>query len=118
MILCTGCGTKNQDDAQACEKCGRKLQSRWSSSASNGQNGQGGQPSRLSSLAEPVWQAIEPIVHSIEEGTDQLVKTCAETWVYALILIAGVGVYIVAEDWRYLAGSVALAAVLAKVRGI
>ncbi|MBU1230341.1 MAG: zinc ribbon domain-containing protein [Proteobacteria bacterium] len=118
MIICTGCGTKNQDDAQACGKCGRKLQSRWSAPAANGgQNGQGG-GSKLSALAEPVWQAIEPIVHSIEEGADELVRSCAETWAYALILIAGVGVYIVAEDWRYLAGSVALAAVLAKARGI
>lgn len=120
MILCTNCGTRNQDDAPACVKCGRKLQSRWSLSGGqggqNGQNGAGG--SRFSALSEPVWHAIEPLVHSIEEGTDQLVKACAETWVYALILIAGVVVYAAAEDWRYLAGSVALAAVLAKARGI
>jgi hypothetical protein len=90
MILCTNCGTRNPDDAQACEKCGRKLQSRWSlSGGQGGQNGSGG--SRFSSLSEPVWHAIEPLVHTIEEGADQLVKACAETWVYALILIAGVG---------------------------
>ena len=117
MILCTNCGTRNPDDAQACEKCGRKLQSRWSlSGGQGGQNGSGG--SRFSSLSEPVWHAVEPLVHTIEEGADQLVKVCAETWVYALILIAGVGVYAASEDWRYLAGSVVLAAVLAKVRGI
>jgi len=46
------------------------------------------------------------------------VKACAETWAYALILIAGAGVYIASEDWRYLAGSIALAAVLAWARGI
>lgn len=117
MIICTGCGTKNRDDAQACGKCGRKLQSRWSAPAPGASNGQGG-GSRLSDLAEPVWHAIEPIVHSIEAGTDQMVKACAEIWLYALILLAGVGVYVVAEDWRFLAGSVVLAAVLAKARGI
>ncbi|OGR39256.1 MAG: hypothetical protein A2051_08030 [Desulfovibrionales bacterium GWA2_65_9] len=118
MILCTSCGTKNADDAHTCEKCGRKLQSRWSRSggqdAPNGQNGQSGD----SFLPEEVWQLMEPVVHSIEEGTDTLVKACAETWAYALILLVGAGVYIAAEDWRYLAGSVALAAVLAWARGI
>ncbi len=119
MILCTSCGTKNADDARACEKCGRKLQSRWSLSGGpatngNGQNGQSGD----SFLPEEVWQLVEPVVHGIEEGTDTLVKACAETWAYALILLVGAGVYIAAEDWRYLAGSVALAAVLAWARGI
>lgn len=118
MILCTSCGTKNQDAAHTCATCGRKLQSRWSSSG--GQDtltGQNGQPGGAK-LSEPVWHLIEPIVHSIEEGADQLVKACAETWVYALILLAGAGAYIATEDWRYLAGGLALAAVLAKVRGI
>ncbi len=114
MIICTSCGTKNPDDARSCEKCGRKLQSRWAAPAQNGQNGN----PEGSLLPEPVWQIIEPIVHGIEEGSDQLVKACAETWAYALILIAGAGVYITFEDWRYLAGAVALAAVLAWARGI
>lgn len=117
MILCTSCGTKNADEARACEKCGRKLQSRWAAPAANG-NGQNGKPEGSSILPEQVWQLVEPIVLSIEEGTDQLVKSCAETWAYALVLIAGAGVYVGTEDWRYLAGSVALAAVLAWARGI
>ena len=119
MILCTSCGTKNAEDARECGKCGRKLQSRWSCSGgpglngSNGQNGLSGDP-----LGEPMWHLVEPIVLGIEEGTDQLVKACAETWAYALILVAGAGVYFASEDWRYLAGSMALAAVLAWARGI
>lgn len=116
MILCTSCGTKNPDDAHTCQTCGRKLQSRWSLGGQGGQNGQDKQGGSL--LPEPVWQVIEPIVHGIEEGSDQLVKACAETWAYALILLAGAGVYIGTEDWRYLAGGVALAAVLAWARGI
>lgn len=27
MIICTGCGKKNEDDVRYCEKCGKKLQS-------------------------------------------------------------------------------------------
>ena len=116
MILCTSCGTRNADDARACEKCGRKLQSRWSCSGGPGLNGSNGQNG--DSLSEPMWHLVEPIVHTIEEGTDQLVKACAETWAYALILVAGAGVYFASEDWRYLAGSMVLAAVLAWARGI
>jgi hypothetical protein len=117
MILCTSCGTRNQDDAQSCEKCGRKLQSRWSTPGGSAPGAQNGKPEG-SLLPEPVWQLIEPVVHGIEEGSDQLVKACAETWAYALILLAGAGVYIATEDWRYLAGGVALSAVLAWARGI
>ncbi|MBU1040915.1 MAG: zinc ribbon domain-containing protein [Proteobacteria bacterium] len=123
MILCTSCGTKNADDAHTCEKCGRKLQSRWSrpggldAQNGNGANGASGD-SGGSILPEEVWEFVEPVVLSVEEGADTLVKACAETWAYALILIVGAGVYIGSEDWRYLAGSVALAAVLAWARGI
>jgi hypothetical protein len=123
MILCTSCGTKNADDAHTCEKCGRKLQSRWSrgpDANGNGQNGNG--KNGDSFLPEEVWQLIEPVVHSIEEGieegSDKLVKACAETWTYALLLLAAAGVYVAAEDWRYLAGGVVLTAVLAWARGI
>jgi hypothetical protein len=117
MILCTGCGTKNADDARACEKCGRKLQSRWAAPVVPNGEGNGGKHEG-SILPEEVWQIIEPVVLSVEEGADKLVKACAETWAYALILLAGIVVYAFAEDWRYLAGSVALAAVLAWARGI
>ena len=116
MILCTSCGTRNADDARECEKCGRKLQSRWSCTGGPGQNGSNGQNG--DPLGDPMWRVVEPIVLSIEEGTDQLVKACAETWAYALILVAGAGVYFASEDWRYLAGSMVLAAVLAWAWGI
>lgn len=120
MILCTSCGTKNADDAHTCEKCGRKLQSRWSrpggpdAQNGNGQNGDSGG----SILPEDIWEFVEPVVLSVEQGADTLVKACAETWAYALILLVGSGVYIASEDWRYLAGSIGLAAVLAWARGI
>lgn len=120
MILCTNCGTKNPDDAQACEKCGRKLQSRWAAAPAPGQNGNG-KPAGPSILPEPVWQLIEPIIHGahgVDESAAKLVKACAETWAYALILLAGAGLYLVTEDWLFLAGGVVIAAVMAWVRGI
>jgi hypothetical protein len=117
MILCTSCGTKNADDARACEKCGRKLQSRWAAPVTPNGEGNGGKHEG-SILPEEVWQVIEPVMLSVEQGADKLVKACAETWAYALILLVGIGVYVAAEDWRYLAGSIALAAVLAWARGI
>lgn len=120
MILCTSCGTKNADDAHTCEKCGRKLQSRWSrAGGQDAPNGEGnGGKHEGSILPEEVWQVIEPVMLSVEEGADKLVKACAETWAYALILLLGIGVYVASEDWRFLAGSIALAAMLAWARGI
>jgi hypothetical protein len=46
------------------------------------------------------------------------VRACAETWTYALALIAGAVATSVTEDWRYLAGAIVVAAGMAWARGL
>ncbi len=148
MIVCTGCGARNQDAAQACEKCGRKLQSRWAAppappeAASGGaggpvtlsggaaagsqvpgglngsaQNFAPGGPDRSSSSDGP-WQPLPTISPSFDESAGKMVRSAAEVWSYAFILLAGAAFMLHFEDWRYLAGSIAVTAGLAWARGI
>lgn len=115
MILCTNCGMRNADDAHQCLSCGRKLQSRrLAEGAQNGQNGDASRPLD----AERPWQALEPVLRQLDEQAVQLVRACAETWAYALLLIAGGVLTAVTQDWWYLAGGVVLVGGVAWVRGV
>jgi len=134
MILCTGCGTRNADDAHTCQTCGRKLQSRWSQTSApadqpasgstgakagddlsagvfgGGQNDPGGD-------AGP-WRELAPVERAMDPSASRLMRNCAETWMYALLLVAGALTTGISEDWRYLAGTLVAAALLAWARGI
>lgn len=136
MIVCTGCGTRNPDNARGCINCGRKLQSQWAApqpppqeNGRPGGNGQGSVPLDLDALGgapKPqgagieggAWEHIAPVEHKVDPGAAKLVRACAETWTYALALVAGAVTTGVTEDWRYLAGALVVAAGLAWARGI
>ena len=141
MIVCTGCGTRNPDDAQNCSLCARKLQSRWAASPAQAE-GQGaadqgvGAPRAggvldLDALGRPpgapdpgtgqvggAWESLAPAQHALDERAVKLVRSAAEIWTYALLLLASAGAMLYAQDWRYLAGGLVIAAGLAWARGI
>jgi len=127
MILCTNCGTRNPDHSHQCANCKRKLQSRYVAAANgqangnganggngvNGQNGQnGGNP------AEPAWHVLAPFLRVADEPAAQMVKQCAEIWSYAALLLVSAVVMVWTQEWGYLAAGIALAAGLAKMRGL
>jgi len=136
MIICTGCGGRNPDNARLCHNCGRKLQSQWAvpgtasgKPADADAAGQGGEPLDLDALGGGprrddtgqnggAWERIAPVEHTLDPRASHMVRRCAETWFYGLTLIAGAVTTGVSEDWRYLAGAIAAAAGLAWIRGI
>ncbi|MDR3640570.1 MAG: zinc ribbon domain-containing protein [Humidesulfovibrio sp.] len=145
MITCTGCGTRNPDAARNCQTCGRKLQSRWAAQGGDGQEPDGGTrrngagpapraPYDLDSMGGDLdldapleqtgagdgsgWQPLAPAQITADPLASRMMRACAETWTYALLLIAGAIITGVAEDWRYLAGAIVLTAGLAWARGI
>ncbi|OIO05016.1 MAG: hypothetical protein AUJ49_01905 [Desulfovibrionaceae bacterium CG1_02_65_16] len=161
MIVCTGCGARNADDARVCQNCGRKLQSQWAvpgKPADAGRadadrvdadrvdagratpdawsgpgrriaSGLGGEPLDLDALGGGplprdsgmeggAWERIAPVEHKLDPRASHMVRRCAETWLYGLGLIAAAVTTCVAEDWRYLAGAIAVVAGLALVRGL
>lgn len=120
MIVCTGCGTKNQDSAIACQGCGRKLQSRWAAPAPapDAQNGQSRRPGGLGAAAEPVWQLLQPVVRGFDEGAAKLMHSALETWAYGLTLVGCAVAAALTGDWWWLAGGVGGVALLAWLRGI
>jgi hypothetical protein len=134
MIVCTGCGTRNPDAARACLTCGRKLQSNWAAPGTPPAPGEAGgtganAPLDLDALGAAgrppetgmqggAWETIAPVEHKVDPHAARLVRACAETWTYALALIAGAVATSVTEDWRYLAGAIVVAAGMAWARGI
>ncbi len=69
-------------------------------------------------LAGGAWEQLAPVERIPDPAANRLVRVCAETWLYAFVLVGGAAVTVVVEDWRYLALSLVVAAGLAWVRGI
>lgn len=115
MILCTNCGTNNPDQAHECVNCRRKLQSRRSFGVppQNG-NGAGGN----GTPAEKPWVALKQLLHGSDEHASRMVKATAEIWTYAALLVASALATAWTGEWWYAATGMALAAGLAKLRGI
>lgn len=116
MIVCTGCGTRNEDGAHACVGCGRKLQSRRAAP----QDAAAGQGSRSSGAAgEGGWRLLDMLSLShVDENAAKLVRACAETWAYALILLVGAGLTMYSESWLWLGAGLVVAGGMAWFRGI
>lgn len=64
------------------------------------------------------WESLAPAQHTLDPHATRLVRTCAETWTYALMLVAGAVTTAILEDWRYLAGAIVVAGGLAWARKI
>ena len=75
MILCTGCGTRNDDESRYCEKCGKKLQSDRCVVASSG----------------PTNSKLTRFKHNgVAPDLKNDLKRMLEAWCYVLLL-GGVG---------------------------
>jgi len=64
------------------------------------------------------WESLAPAQHSLDPQASRLVRSCAETWAYAFLLIGGAAATAILEDWRYLAGTIVVSGGLAWVRKI
>ena len=102
MILCTGCGRKNDDDSRFCEACGRKLQS-----------------SRSAPTSSPTAEPLGPFEHKgmPPKGWADLAKL-AEAWAYLALLLAVGGACLYLREWWPLYPAVGLLALVAVVRKI
>ncbi len=131
MILCTSCGTQNPDHAHACSNCKRKLQSRRSAPAPlngtengaplpNGLNGNGTAALNGNGAAppEPAWIALPQDERQPDEQAAHMVRSTAEVWIYAILLIGSAIATAWTQQWGWAAAGVALAAIVAKLRGL
>ncbi|MUM76107.1 zinc-ribbon domain-containing protein [Pseudodesulfovibrio sp. F-1] len=103
MIICTGCGTKNDDEARFCEECGRKLQSSRRTAPTGASPG--------APLSRFRHQGIAP-------GTRTSLWRMAEAWAYVLMLAVVGAVCVVREVWWPLYPAVALLGLIAWLRRI
>lgn len=118
MILCTNCGTKNPDDLHECANCRRKLQSRRAMGAAPGNGQNGGQSGGPGMSAERPWVALAPLLRTVDEQAARMVKATAEIWTYAALLIGSAIATAWTQQWWYAALGMALAAGLARLRGL
>lgn len=72
MIMCTRCGTENDDAAISCRRCGRKLQSLR----------------RRSTADRPVAEPLQPLNKtSGGQKYHALLRRCLEVWTVAALVV-------------------------------
>lgn len=103
MILCTGCGTRNQDENRFCAKCGRKLQSDYKPSDFDSDTGGPLPPFRHNGVAPDLKNDLKRMI---------------EAWCY-VVLLGGVaaGCYFYGEWWPMYPALLVLGAIV-WLRGI
>ncbi len=100
MIVCTRCGTPNQDKARRCERCGHKLQS------------------SARPVAEPVkvWEQLEPLRSNVTPEKRAELLRMVEACLYSAALLIAAVVSAVLGTWTPLYAAIAVVAILVLVR--
>ncbi len=102
MIICTGCGGNNQDDARFCFQCGRKLQSDFTAGPDSGGS----------------FFLQEHIPERFREMLDEGVGKYVEAWLYILVLVVTAIACMWENDYRALYVAAPLAGLIAWLRKI
>jgi len=103
VIICTGCGRKNDDEARFCKKCGKKLQSSFQSTGPVSSGPAPLERFENKRLPADAWASL---------------KRMAEAWVYVLILAAVGAGCMIQETWWPLYPTVGLIGLIAWFRRI